>query len=323
MSEAREPNLAEALSDVWRLRRFILAGAFAGIVIAGMWSVLATPYYKASMILAPADPMNGAEISSLLTDDSVFALRYLIRRAGIENSSNFLRFENIYSGPAVAKMLIGNNDVIAGIAEDKAFTFMSGPGYFRSPAALSEYLKKNVRLEPVNGTSLRRLTYTHPDPNFAPYLISGIHTLSDALIRRTVKEEAEGRVAYLKEVSAETGNADHRRALTTLLMEQERLLMLASMDQPYVASVVEAASVSAKPVWPNVPLLMIAAGLIGAFAGLALGGAVRGGRAKEEVGQKPTPKQKPVSAKGWFSEDSANDAAKRAAEKYKQSDAAE
>lgn len=300
----QEPSLGDLFKEIWSLRRFILAGALSGIFLAGLWSYSATPYYRAWMILSPANPMNGAEISSLLADDNLFALRYLVQRVSVANSSDFMRFENIYDGPSVAKILLEQEDVLRGLAQDHAFRFTAPRRQSWSPEKLAEYLHDTVRLEPVNGSTLRRLSYKHPNPDFAKYFISGMHMVSDALIRRTIKEEAKARAAYLKAAVAETENPEHKRSLTTLLLEQERLLMLASLDQPYAAAIVEPAAVSFKPVWPDPALLFAGLTALGALAGFLAGSfrmpAVGG------VFQKQQPGRRPVNAKKWFSGEKAN-----------------
>ena len=102
--------------------------------------------------------------------------------------------------------------------------------------------------------------------------------MADRLIRRDIRGDSQARVDYLNKAIAETGNIEHRRALTTLLMEQERLLMLVSIDQPYAATVIEPAASGDKPKWPDLKLLYFGFGFLGIILGFILHGLRRNER---------------------------------------------
>ena len=210
--------------------------------------------------------MTGAETSSMLANDDLFALRFLMQRLGPGQGSDFQRFENIYAGPSVAEILLSDPKILRGLSADKAFVFAE-PEQRWSAEKLSEYLKKRTRLEPVGTSNARRMVYYHPDGAFAKYLLTAIHHIADGLIRRDIRADSRARVEYLRSAIAETGNPEHRRTLTTLLMEQERLLMLVSIDQPYAASVVEPAAIGVKADWPDKALVYLAFALVFAFLG--------------------------------------------------------
>lgn len=265
----KEKTLAEFLFDLWLGRVYIAIAGIIGFVVALAWLATATPYYRASMIVSPANPMNGAEISSLLANDNLFALRYLVQRVGVANSSDFLRFENVYQGPSVAKLLLKDENIISGLRMDKAFPFSKAKEKW-SAESLAEYVADHVRLEPVGATSLRRMVYNHPDREFASYFLTRIHGLSDKLIRRNIREETQERILYLKGAIKTTGNPEHRRALTSLLLEQERLRMMVSIEQPYAAAVVEPSASSVRPVWPDPYLLISGTVLVFAFSGFVI-----------------------------------------------------
>jgi len=98
----------------------------------------------------------------------------------------------------------------------------------------------------------------------------------DARIRAGAKESAAARIAYLEETLGRTANADHRRVLAGLLMEQEHIHMLATMPEPFAARVIEPPAVDARKVWPRtLPSVLIFA-VLGAGAGFALFAIARG-----------------------------------------------
>ena len=250
-----EQTLAAAFTGVWRAKIFILIGTLIGVALAFTILSVAKPHYRAEMIIGPASAMNGAEASSLLADENLFALRYMMQRVGVANSSDFIRFENTVRGPSVAAQILQREDirkpVLANLSRDEWFTILPKDPQQWTPEKLANYIEKHVKIEPVAATSLRRMVYYHPNPEFAAVFLDLLHDLADTLIRNNIREEAAGRVEYLKRAIAETKNPEHRRALTTLLLEQERLRMLVSIETPYAAALIEPASSSFKPKWPD------------------------------------------------------------------------
>lgn len=272
MSAAGQPQtLRDVCADLWRGKAFIFGGILTGGFLAALFIFTAIPHYKAQMILSPANAMNGAEVSSLLADEGLSALRYLVQRTGVTNSSDFMRFENTYAGPSVAAFLLKDSKIIEGLMRDSTFGFSADAREWTS-GQLAEYTARRVRLDPVGSTSLRRMTYLHPDREFGSYFLYSLHRLTDELIRQKIRQEAMQRVRYLQQASEDTSNPDHRRALTALLMEQERLLMLVSIETAYAASVIEPPSVSTKPVWPDALLVFPVFISVGAVLGFVLFG---------------------------------------------------
>jgi len=269
-----EPRLGDLLTDVWRAKFWIVAGAALGLLAASLFILVSVPHYKAAVLLAPAAPMTGAETSSMLANDDLFALRFLMQRLGPGQGSDFQRFENIYAGPSVAEILLSDEKIMRGLRADHAFVFAE-PEQQWSAEKLSEYLKKRTKMEPVGTSNARRMVYYHPDGAFAKYMITAIHHIADGLIRRDIRADSRARVEYLRSAIAETSNPEHRRTLTTLLMEQERLLMLVSIDQPYAASVVEPAALGVKADWPDKVLVYLAFALVFAFLGFIINGVSR------------------------------------------------
>lgn len=262
----QEPRISDLFHDLWRAKLWIGIAAALGLLGAFVFIKISVPHYKAEILLAPAAPMTGAETSSMLANDDLFALRFLMQRLGPGQGSDFQRFENIYAGPSVTKILLSDEKIVRGLRADKAFVF-SGPEQDWSAEKLAEYLKKRTKLEPVGTSNARRMVYYHPDGAFAKYMLSAIHHIADSLIRRDIRADSRARVEYLRNAIAETGNPEHRRTLTTLLMEQERLLMLVSIDQPYAASVVEPAAIGVKPDWPDAALVYLSFVLVFSFLG--------------------------------------------------------
>jgi uncharacterized protein involved in exopolysaccharide biosynthesis len=293
-----ERTLGDLREDIQRAAGWITTGILLAAAIAVTFIYMATPYYRAQMLISPANPLlGGAEMAPLAGNDNFSALRYLVQRGVVSGSADFLRFENTIGGASAAAKLLADEKIKRGLALDAAFSNSEAKTDW-TPEELAEYIDKRVKIEPVGASALRRVSYLHPSREFGIYMLHRLHRLADDAIRASVREEAEARIAYLQQQSDKTVNPDHRRALTGLLMEQERLLMLASIDQPYAASIIEPPSASSKPYWPDalmiVPVLMFA----GALLGFALHGFFRG-RPEEDI-------PLTVSRPAWYKSEGSN-----------------
>lgn len=258
-----EKTLFDVLRDVWAAKFYMIfcAGLFLGLAIAFL--SFANPYARAEMILAPANPLGDLLSSSLLSTEGTIA----VQDQGGAHDLAFLRFENSYYGARVAGILFQNAELLEGLKQDKAFKTSKGftP---KNAAELSLYIKKRVKIEPVSGTPLRKLIYLHTDPVFATRFLSHIYTVSDELIRAQSLKDVLARISYLNETMQNTTDSEHRRVLTDILMTQERIRMLVSIDQPFSAAIIEPPSSLANTAWPLpkvfIPLFLFA-GLLSGF----------------------------------------------------------
>lgn len=248
-----EPRtLLDVLADIRKARLYIFGGLFLAFFLAFGFLALAPPHYCAQMLVGPASPLSAGQPVADSTDNNF---------SHAENTADFLRFENMVTGSHVAGLILKDENIVKGLFAEKALDQRW------SPARLADYLKRRVRIEPVGDTKLRRLVYYHPDAEFAVYFLQRLQAATDGLIRAKARAEIAQRMDYLNKTMRQSSEPEQRRNLTTLLMEQERLLMMVSLDQPYAADIIEPASASYKPKWPE-PVLV--------FAGFLLAGALAG-----------------------------------------------
>lgn len=261
MSDRPDASLHDLVLQCWRGRLYILAGVIFALILSGGFLFAAKPHYRATMLAGPASLPGGAGTRAGGAMDE--------RSQGL--AADFTRFENILRGPSVASGLLSDPAMAQGIAADSPLRFGHGPRV-GTPEQMADYLQTHVRIEPVGETTLRRIVYDHPDPAFAVLLLRRLHEAADGLIRAETKALASGRIGYLEQASAQVDNPDHRRALTDMLMEQEQVMMMAGMDQPFAAAIAEPPAAGAKPVWPNRTLALPLAALVGAMFGFFVSG---------------------------------------------------
>lgn len=259
-----EPTLAELLKEIWSARIHIVLFAVIFAILAFFTIILSTPLYRGSMIVAPADGYALGDYASSVSDNESMNLPFWRPKDQEGVSTDFYRFIYTIQGPAVASILLKDESVLAGIARDGSFT---GKADQWTPEELADYLTRNIKVEHLGTTPLRRISYRHPDPAFASAFLRKVHLVADQLIRRDRRQQSQSRINYLQNTLQRTANPDHRKGITDLLMQQEHIQMLANLDEPYAAIVVEPPSSTPKPVWPDKALLFGLFILLGGLTG--------------------------------------------------------
>lgn len=262
MGRGTDLTLFDLMRDIRAARRHVLVGALAGAALAAILVFSLPSYYRAVMIIAPADGYALGDYASAQggtagTYDKIVSLPFWRPMEPEGISTDFYRFVQTVRGPAVADIL-RKDETIRAALPDKAT---------QAASALSHYMARRVDIQPVGATPLRRISYHHPDPDFAAAFLRKAHLVADQMIRRDRRRMAQARIDYLSASLERMVNPDHRRIITGLLMQQEHILMLANLDEPYAAIVVEPAFASAKPVWPDKAMSIAGLALIGAMLG--------------------------------------------------------
>lgn len=276
MTPTPEPNLADVFRLVWQARQYVAGGAVLGLVVAILFLAVAVPQYRITMLVAPAERTTRSDIKALLPDNPGFALQYLLNNAGSQDSTDFVRFENTMRGPSVAARLLKDPKISEGLKKSKKFAF-SPAAPIRTPEELSAVLEKRVAIMPVGNTPLRKIVFDHPSAEFGAALLRRLYDETDHMISSEVAENARKRSLYLKDMLDKVSHPDHRRALTSLLMEQEHLLMLLAMEEPFAAVIAEPPGASVRPYWPRKSLIFAGFAFAGMVAGFAVWSARRNG----------------------------------------------
>lgn len=266
-----EQTLGDVMVELWRAKHFILGGLVVGLIGAAVFVYAALPHYRAAMILSPASPMGALSSASSSDKESVSGV--FAPNEGVM----FTRFEAMYKGVSVAGLLLRNERILDGLKRDRGFVFSAADDEWNAPK-LAEYIAQRVVVDPVGETHLRQFYYEHVDADFAAFFVQQIHETTDGLIRYDMRRDVNERIAYLQEAMGEVRNPEHRRGLTDLLMEQERLKMLVSINQAYAASVVEPSAAFSRVYWPHKSLVVAAFGFAGMLIGFVAFSAMHGGR---------------------------------------------
>lgn len=261
MDEQSE-SLSSFLQRLWLHRRPVATGALLGGLLGVLLVVSIRPHYRATMIVAPAVAQETRD-TLLRFEQGAQIPRYFGMSDPV--SLEFTRFEQILREGTVAGILSRYDGVLEKIGQDRVFRV--GRDLPLRKENLTEYLNRRVTIAPLGVTTSRRISYEHPNPEFAVQLLKHLHRIADTTIRHRAIAETGERISWLQKELTQSRNPDHRAALADLLMVQERRRMLASMDHAFAAEMVESPSVSPRPVWPQRSVVMLVTILVGALAG--------------------------------------------------------
>lgn len=255
-----EMNLADLARSIWQAKFYIFILTVLTLIAAFVFLKITTPHYKASMIVAPADGYALGDYASMIENERMAAMPFWrpMDQEGI--STDFYRFIHTIRGPSVAEILLTDRGVLSGIRSDEGRAL-------KTKEELAIYLSHEIRIDPIGATPLRRISYAHPDSDFASAMLRKIHLVADQMIRRDRKRQSQSRIDYLKSSLAQNPNPDHRKGITNLLMQQEHIQMLANLNEAYAAIVVEPAFTAPKPDWPKPFVVWSVALFLGAFLG--------------------------------------------------------
>ncbi|MCB9963623.1 MAG: hypothetical protein H6855_01130 [Rhodospirillales bacterium] len=267
MRTLRDETLADLLKALWSARVYVASGAVAGMILAGLVVLFAVPCYRVQMVIAPV-----SESASAGDAPGGASGAFITQAADQKTFASFLR---ILSGPNVIKSVLERDqNILPALQEVRRFTFQSGQD-LSAPEDVSQFLTQAVRVKAVGETSLRTLELELPDPQLARQILFQLHQTADHILRTEAEARTDKRLAYLKETLARTANPDHRQALTSLLMEQERQAMILRMDKYFAADIVEPPFVTPRPVWPRKSYLFPLGALIGMMLGWVIYGIAR------------------------------------------------
>lgn len=245
---SREANLLDLFMSFWSIRRFWLSGLVIGCFLGGGFQYFVQNFYEAHIVVGISkrsgdvglgqDAQNGA---NLRYDSEFDFLQYQQILVSVEVVERLLQVDakRLRRGISFDCKLRGCR--VAGISEWDVYE-------------ISDYLKRKVRVYPVGDTGLRSVRYRHTDIDFAQFLLSSLDSITNDIVRERAIDRANKRLAYLKGAVSEVVHPDHRRVFADLLLQQERELMMAKMDESYAAQKVVPVTRKGHVVWPRAGL---------------------------------------------------------------------
>ncbi len=286
----RSFSVADIFKRALRGWLFGLIGLVAGFFF-GIYSIWTTPpTYSVAIGLLPTDSNGDVSIGG----DSGGALSALAGLVGMGGGPipKFTRFVASLTATSVAKIMDEKYDMICitfkGDCDIKTHTWRKHTGFAawqqktlanlahlrdpdapRTAADLADYTSGNVVISSDRTTHILTLTMDSRDPKFATLYLRTLVQATNDFIKNEDLSVVRPFVDYLNTKLATTSlNLAQHDALSSLLVEQERRLMLSSVNVPYAASVQDGPNVTTS----NGAMRMLAVDtLLGLLLGLAAG----------------------------------------------------
>jgi hypothetical protein len=243
---------------------FGLIGLALGLV-AGVYGIWVTPpTYTVAIGLLPVDSAGDISIGG---DNSALGAFAGLLGMGGGPVPKFTRFVSSLNATNVAIIMDKKYDMVcrtyAGSCDRKTHKWkknndfdtkiqrivanvahLPDPDSPRTAKDLASYTASNVTFMSDRTTHILTLTMNSRDPKFAVFFLKTLVQATNDFIRQEDRSVIQPYVDYLNGKLAGNLNLTQHDALSSILLEQERRLMLTSVDVPYAASIQDGPNIS-------------------------------------------------------------------------------
>jgi len=287
-------DLAALWRHVWARRWWLLLAAGSGLLVAIVYLNFVTPRYLASLRITPAASASGGVSGTLGRIGNLAAIAGVQVRQSSDGASPFEIYLDRMTSREMAQALAHDDRIMQTIFRrqwDVKLRRWYQPGsplrplrnllyavtgqptpVWHAPAGaeLQDYLVRELSIVPPRPKDppITTLVYKNNNPGFAIYLLERLNAQADADIRATSLIRASQYAAHIAQKLATTDNAEHRRALSEALLEQERSIMMANSSAPFAALPTEPATAGNTPVTPKILPTLIIGLLLGLVVGI-------------------------------------------------------
>ena len=260
----------------------LILGSLAGIYV--IWTT--PPNYTVSIGLLPMES-SGSDLN-----ESGGALGALAGLTGLNSGPvpKYTRFMAALNATGVAEIMNRDHDMICRTFSDcdvkthkwrkhtgfrawlgrqlARLGHLSDPDNPRTALDLSQYTKANIQPSSDKTTRILTLSVQTRDPIFMRAYVLMLVQSANKYVKEQDRYVLQRYVEYLYSKLATTTNISQREALGTLVLEQERKLMLAAVDVPYAANIQDGPNISESN---NPARTLIVDSIIGLLLGSGLG----------------------------------------------------
>ena len=256
-------SIADVTGQIWSGRLIVVAALVCGLFYGLYQAHRAGPLYLASVEVLPAEGDGGSSGGG-------GAIGMLASLAGGSSGGavpKFTQFQIAIGSVGVAQMLDTKYDMVCvlyrGRCDRKTHTWRPRTGF---DAAVAAFLARVAGLPDPNGpntvldlahynfsgiaitkdktSGLVTLSYYNSDPKFASdYLLKVLDTTNN-YVREQDRATARNMVDYVAHRVATNTNVEQRAALDSLLLQQERRLMMTEVNAPYAATILDGPTVT-------------------------------------------------------------------------------
>jgi hypothetical protein len=257
-------SLSYLLGQAWTGRLLIISTTLIGL-LCGVYMVHANgPHFTATMLISPADSDNslggntgggGGLLAGLSGNIGAVALpkftQFVLTKGSVGVAQDLDRkygfLCRIYSSECNqvthqwrerAGIKAWFNGILARLAG------LPDPNGPRTAEDLATYIAGAVTTEENKNNSMVQIHYISAKPVFAAQFLAAVVKSTNDYIRAQSRDTQRRNVEYLTASAAKTTNVEQRLAIDTLLLQEERQLMMTEVDVPYAAKVLDGPTIT-------------------------------------------------------------------------------
>ena len=285
-----EVSAFDLIAKTWIRKRTVLVFGILGLLLGIAKLHMSTPLYTAELKVTSAQSTGEGAISALDGLSSLAALGGF--SMGTSSATPLDLYLDAYESREVATKLAADSRILRtifsaewnentktwqrpsssldGIFKLLARLFGLQEYRWQQPdgARLQAYLSDHVNITRDPKDPIVTISFKHPDPDFAIYLLSKLNAVADQHVRASALMRAEGYVRYLTTKLQTVTVAEYRNAISQILSDQEKAIMIASSDAPYAVSVVQKPAASNQPTEPKGVTTLVLSLIAGIFIGV-------------------------------------------------------
>ncbi len=267
-------SLAAFVLGVFQHKKLIAVLIIASFILAVLWLRSKTPLYEVNLVLSPAestgktnDFQDGRAISSFLKLGKQNAGTEIGRLLYLITSERLVKHLNKEIN--LVEKIYGPIDFVA--EENWVRKLVRGLTKQPSPREavaidVANWLRMKVRVREVQDTDLTELKLLHSDPEEGKKLLLTLYNGADNILRAEALAQSQARTEYLKALIPNVDISEYRNTLLSLLMEQEKKIMLLQDGSAYAAKILDGPQASSNSIYPNYTLTLVLSPLIAIVA---------------------------------------------------------
>jgi uncharacterized protein involved in exopolysaccharide biosynthesis len=282
-----DANFAQDLVAAGWARRWLVALVVVIAIALGVGFVMISPVrYTSRLVIMPTEASQ--QLSDLLRNagGSVIA-NSLGSLTGSEQVTYFDRFTKQLTAVGTATALKTHPGLVENLMdlrwnddkkiwESTSFTtsIKAALGLETSvdtsAQVVAEFLRKALAQEQDRDSPIMTLSIDAQDADIAKQALDSLYKYSDDQIKQSIYQQTQSKLEYLQRRLTSVTVNDYRQTLISLILDQEKILMLIQPNLPFAAEALEQPEILSEPSSPKKGRILALSAVIGLFVGMGI-----------------------------------------------------
>jgi capsular polysaccharide biosynthesis protein len=287
-----EIDLKKLFSVLWRGKYFIIIFTMISLAAGSLYLRSLSSSYSVTILLAPVQEEQGTP--------NFGNLGGLASLAGISlptgSASDFAKYEIMLKTQEISTLIFKEQNLIQALflgewdetqqifREPKQNRTKPIKNYLKelltgrppkeykepNPARLNEIIGGNVRINLDKKTGYLNLSIESSNPELLTKLMMSMIKNTDELFKKKFIKQANDAVQFYQIKISKARSQEHREILAKLIAKEERKLLLATREGPFVAEILTGPNTSLYPTSPKAKNILFLSMLLGSFLSCGL-----------------------------------------------------